>query len=243
MSQKNELIFELKSRLKANGFTYSDVAKRLGMSEANIKRMFSEKRFNLGVFDEICQIIGLEISDLAKKVERDSQSLEHLSAEQERKLVSDTKLLLITFLVINGLNFDEIQQHYPFTKPESISLLTRLDRLKLIELLPNNRIKLLISPNFAWRDNGPIQKFFTHYLQKDFLNHSFDQEGEALYFFSGIITPASRRVLISKIKQIAAEFNQCNHAETIIPFDDRQVTSMIMAIRAWKPKVFEEYRV
>lgn len=242
MAQTTALINELKRRLKASGFTYAKVAAKLDMSEANIKRMFSEKRFYLGVFDEICQMAGFEISDLAKQVEKDSQSLEQLSDEQERELVNDPKLLLVAFLAINGISFNEIQTHYRFNEPEAVGMLTKLDRLKLIELLPNNRVKLLISPNFAWRKNGPIQQFFTHYLQKDFLNSSFNQDSEVMHFISGITTPDSRKALIEKIKQVTVEFNQHNHADTKVPFPDRQVTSMILAIRPWKPKAFEEYR-
>jgi len=242
MTQQIALIDALKKALKIRGVTYADIALGLGMSEANVKRMFSERRFYLGVFDEMCQLIGLEISDLAKQVERDSQSLEQLSEDQERKLVADPKLLLVTFLVINGVSFKEIVQHYQLSEPETIGYLTQLDRLKLIELLPHNRVKLLISPNFAWRHAGPIQQFFTGSLQHDFLNHPFHQGGEALYFLSGVITPGSRERLITKLKQLATEFNDSNHNDAKLPFEQRNVTSMILAIRAWKPKVFTSLR-
>lgn len=242
MAQTTALIKELKRTLKSKGMTYADVAIKLNMSEANIKRMFSEKRFYLGVFDEICQMAGFEISDLAKKVEKDSQSLEQLSEEQERELALDPKLLLLAFLTINGVSFDEIQSDCSFNQAETIRLLTRLDRLKLIELLPNNRVKLLIAPNFAWRHNGPIQQFFTQYLRQDFLSHTFNKEDETLHFVSSIITAQSRKTLINKIKQLITEFNQINHADTKEPYTQRQVTSMLLAIRPWKPKAFEKYQ-
>ena len=242
MAQSTALIHSLKRALKSRGLTYALVAKELGMSEANIKRMFSEQRFYLGVFDRICQLMGLEISDLAKIVEREQQSLEQLTELQEQELVADTKLLLITFLVVNGVTFNEIIAHYRFNEPEAIGYLTQLDRLGLIELLPNNRVKLRISPNFAWRSNGPIQQFFTEALRNDFLNASFDQDGETLYFLSGMIKPASREALATKLKQVANEFRTHNHADAKLAYEDRFVTSMILGIRAWKPQAFASFR-
>ncbi|KPJ93171.1 MAG: hypothetical protein AMJ53_07920 [Gammaproteobacteria bacterium SG8_11] len=242
MAQSAALIYSLKRALKSHGFTYAEVAMELGMSEANIKRMFSEQRFYLGIFDRICQLMGLEISDLAKMVEREQQSLEQLTETQEQELVTDTKLLLITFLVVNGVTFHEITNHYQFNEPEAIGYLTQLDRLGLIELLPSNRVKLLISPNFAWRRNGPIQQFFTQALRNDFLNAAFDQSGETLHFLSGIISPASREALAIKLKQVANDFMTHNHSDAKLPFDERFVTSMILGIRAWKPKAFRSFR-
>lgn len=242
MSQSTALINALKQALKQQGFTYADVAKGLDMSEANIKRMFSGQRFYLKVFDEICQLIGIHMSDLAKQVERESQSLEQLSESQEKELVSDPKLLLLTFMVINGVVFDDIIQEYRLSEIEAISYLTRLDRLKIIELLPFNRVKLLIAPNFQWRRGGPIQQFFTHSLQQDFLDHGFDDHGELLRFMSGVMSSASKEQLIIKLKQLATEFSDFNHQDARLPFEQRHLTSMILAIRAWSPKSFERFR-
>ena len=44
-----------------------------------------------------------------------------------------------------------------------------LDRLKFIELLPGNRIRLLVSRAFAWIPDGPIQRLFKSQLSQDFL--------------------------------------------------------------------------
>ena len=32
--------------------------------------------------------------------------------------------------------------------------------MKIIELQPGNRVKMLVAPNFDWIPNGPIQQFF-----------------------------------------------------------------------------------
>jgi len=237
-----DLIHALKRRLREQGITYAEVAKSLNMSEANIKRMFSEKRFYLAVFDDICQLLGIEISDLARQIEHDRQRLQSLSEAQEQELASDTRWLLIAFLVINGITFQEIASHYQFSEAQLVAYLTQLDRLSLIELLPNNRVKLLIAPNFAWRQNGPIQAFFKRYLLQNFLNDEFNNQGEIIHFMSGVMTPASRDTLLVKLKQLAKEFNQSNSQDSNVTFDDRQVPSMIVAMRCWRPEIFKQFK-
>ena len=47
MSQTRELIKTLKTALKAQGKTYADVAVELGLTEASVKRLFSQQSFSL----------------------------------------------------------------------------------------------------------------------------------------------------------------------------------------------------
>ena len=83
MSQLIEVCEILKSTLKQQGITYKALAQQLGMSEANVKRMFSLKQFSLVRLEEICEVAGISLSDLFVLVEeidhenisRDNQNL------------------------------------------------------------------------------------------------------------------------------------------------------------------------
>ena len=66
MARTAALVDNLKRELRARNITYAAVAKRLGMSEASVKRMFSQKEFTLSRLDSICEVAGLEFSDLAR---------------------------------------------------------------------------------------------------------------------------------------------------------------------------------
>ena len=65
MALTTALIEVLKRELKSRDITYADVAKKLDLSEASIKRMFS-KDFMLSRLDEICEFAGIEFADLAR---------------------------------------------------------------------------------------------------------------------------------------------------------------------------------
>ena len=63
-------VFEaLKMHLKARGMTYADVAKALKISEATVKRIFASKNCTLERLDEICQLVQVDLAELARGME------------------------------------------------------------------------------------------------------------------------------------------------------------------------------
>ena len=110
MSQTNQIISTLKYVLKEHHKTYKDIANDLGISEGSVKRTFADKSFTLDRIDRICNLIGLELSDLLQIMETRSQKLMELTLEQEHEIVSDLLLLQMTVLVLKifklGVGFD-----------------------------------------------------------------------------------------------------------------------------------------
>lgn len=239
MAQSHTLVQALKKTLKAHGLTYRDVALGIGLSEASVKRLFSGGSFSLDRLDQVCALMGLEISDVVRTMESERRRLTELSDDQEQELVSDVKLMLVAFLVVNGWSYEEILSHYSLTEHEAVRHLARLDRLKLIELLPGNRIKRLTSPQFAWRKNGPIHRFFTRHLQHDFFESRFDEAGEVFLFRAGMLSEKSSQRLIEKLEELGAEFNTLAREDMPLPLDQRRGTALVLALRPWRPDVFE----
>jgi transcriptional regulator with XRE-family HTH domain len=60
VAQTSSLIKTLKKQLKAHGKTYADVSRGLGLSEASVKRLLSQKIFSLDRLDGICHLLGGE---------------------------------------------------------------------------------------------------------------------------------------------------------------------------------------
>jgi transcriptional regulator with XRE-family HTH domain len=242
MAQTTAIIQSLKMALKANGLTYRQVASQLALSEASVKRLFAEQSFSLQRLEQICQLVGMEISDLIKQMEAQQQQLSELTEAQEQELVADLKLLLVAYVVINGLKFEDILEWYDLSETETIQYLAKLDRIKLIDLLPNNRIRLRISPKFAWRRNGPIQRFFTKHLQEDFLKSRFDNREETFQFPSGMLSHASCEQFNRRIKQLVQDFHSLNEQDRSLPMKERVGYSLFLAFRPWRPDVFEKLR-
>lgn len=243
MAQTSQLIAVLKQALKARGKTYADTARYLNLSEASVKRLFSHKSFTLQRLDQVCQMIGIEISDLTQMLhERVSAPITGLSLEQEQEVVGDLELLLITVCVLNRWTLAEIVEYFDISELRCIKHLARLDRLKMIELLPGNRVKLRVAPNFQWRENGPIQQFFLQKLQTDFFNSRFNQPHERLIVVNGMLNGSSFTVLQRKMERLAREFDQLCGDDAALPLDQRDGTTVVLAMRPWRYGLFSQFR-
>jgi transcriptional regulator with XRE-family HTH domain len=242
MRQTSALLDAVKRELKRQGKTYRDVAEALQLSEASVKRLFSRGAFSLVRLDRVCELLDIEFGRLVRLMEHNIRLTTRLTLEQERELVSDIKLLLMTHFLINGLSFADIIALYDISEPEGIRLLARLDRMKIIELLPGNRVKVTISEQFEWIPNGPIQNFYERSIQSDFLKTSFQGPGEFRVFVSGLLTRSSNAEMIRKIRRITVDFIELNHEDQAEAPSQRFGTSLIVAMRPWEPVVFTHMR-
>ncbi len=138
--------------------------------------------------------------------------------------------------------FSEIIETYDVSELEGIQLLARLDHMKFIQLLPGNRVKLLISKDFEWIKNGPIQRFYEDKVQSEFFDSSFAGPGEYRVFESGMLTRNSNAEMMRWLKRLAHEFNEISIDDDSFSLDERLGTSVVIAMRPWGVKVFESLR-
>ncbi|MFE8069864.1 helix-turn-helix transcriptional regulator [Marinobacteraceae bacterium S3BR75-40.1] len=241
MAQTAAIVDALKQCLRENGVTYQQVAEELDLSEASVKRLFSQRQFSLKRLDQICALLGIEITDLTKRITHEPR-IDQLDTAQERALVEDARLLLVAVCALNHWTFEQIIETYTLTEPEVISKLAQLDRMGLIELLPNNRIKTLISHDFHWQRNGPIQSFFESQVQGDFLEARFNRPGEVRVFLNGMFSTQSNEAIQQKIKRLALDFRHCHQEDLNLPLEQRFGVSMLVAMRPWELEVFDNLR-
>ena len=242
MAQTAALIETLKHALKSHHLTYAEVACKLGMSEANVKRMFASKRFTLERLEDVCNLMKMELTDLFQLYEESRQRITQLTLEQEEELVRNTKLLLVAVSVRNRLAFDDIISNYQVSKTECIRALAKLDKLKIIDLLPNNRIKLRIDEDFRWLPNGPIERFFEKQIQGQFLKSRFGDELEQRLFLFGLLGDASAQVMINKMQSLAKEFTELHRQDAHLPLEKRHNIGFMLALRPWELEVFQPLR-
>lgn len=238
MAQTDALIDTLKQALKTRRITYAEVARRLDMSEANVKRMFASRRFTLERLEQVCKLLGMELSDLFQLYEESRQRITQLTLEQEQELVSNVKLLLVAVSVRNRLSFDDIVSNYDISPSECIRHLAKLDKLKIIDLLPNNRIKLRIDEHFHWLPNGPIERFFEKQIQGQFLKSTFSGEMEQRLFLFGLLGDSSTQVILNKMKALAREFADLHRHDAHLPLASRNNIGFMLALRPWDLEVF-----
>ncbi len=241
MTTSARIIDTLKRELKVRGFTYKALAAKLDLSESAIKHMFSTGNFSLRRLDEVCAVLELDIGDLVDISESHDQKIEQLSEEQELEIMSDMRLLLVAYCLLNYWTFDEIVSRYEITPEQGLKYLRQLDRMKFIELQPGDRVRLLLANNFSWRKNGAIEQFFRGRVQNEFFSHDFQDDGSIRIVKNGMLTRKSVLRLIEKLKATGDLFDDTTWEERKLSATERNGTTMVLAIRHWFFEGFREF--
>ncbi|KGP62893.1 hypothetical protein EP47_07775 [Legionella norrlandica] len=239
MSEINDLFALVKQQLRLQGITYKILADKLQLSEASIKRMFSNEELTLCRLERICSCIDMTLSELFALLEKKKIRIRHLSESQEMELVSELELLLVAICILNHWTFDDILKFYTLSESTLIRYAARLDRMKIIELLPGNRFKHLVDPDFHWIPDGPIQRFFQQTIQSDFFTSHFEKPTELLLVRSGMLSEQDNQLFQQAMIKTANEFVALCRETIDVPIEKRQGTAFVMAIRPWVPQIFD----
>ncbi|WP_299270229.1 helix-turn-helix transcriptional regulator [uncultured Psychrosphaera sp.] len=242
MSQIQQITSTLKQLLRDKKITYKKIAEKLELSEANIKRIFAKDSFTLNRLEQICNIIGIELSDLFLLSEKQKKQLQHLTEEQEQELMENPQLLLLAICVIDGWTYNEIISYYDIDEFKAVQLMAKLDRLNIIQLLPENHYKLLIAQDFRWRKNGPLEKYMETEVMTKFMNSKFNEEGSFRFYLRGRYSESSIETIKLKLNQLTKEVAVMNQEDSALPLSSRKHMGLLFAMRPWEPSLFEKMR-
>lgn len=232
------IVQTLKQQLRQAGITYRALAQQIGVSESAVKQMFAGANFSLRRLDEICDVLSIDYTELVEIAATRASQTDVLSEAQEKELVSDARLLLMAYCLVNHWTVADVLERYDISETDAVTLLARLDRMGLIELLPANRVRLLISNSFRWQSNGPIESFFRSQVQNEFFGGSFQADGALRLVKNGDMTRASQRLLVDRMEGIGNLFDDIIRDERKQPLSKRKGTTMILAIRNWEFQAF-----
>lgn len=242
MSTTADLVAALKVELKAAGLTYAELARRLGLAESSIKRMFARGDMPLSRIDEICRVLRTDFADVARKV-ADAQPLaRELSLEQEQAVVADRKLLLMAICCLSQWTLEQIVDTYALGEAEAIGYLARLDRLGIIELRPLNRYRLHLAKTFRWRPHGPVMRYFREQVASDYFAGGFDGEGEMLTLVHGSIARSQAGAFAERLQRVAQDFATQHLADQKLSEGQRAPYTLVIGLRSWWFEALRELR-
>lgn len=242
MSQSKRIIDALKQMLKARGLSYAHVAERLELSESSVKRLFSTGGFSLDRLEAVSELAGVDLLELARIADERRLRVPALSVEQEEEVVGNPALLLVAVCVLNRWSFERILNRYRLSEPTLVGLLARLDRMGIIELLPGNRIRLLVTRNFAWLPDGPIHRYFVKHVQGDLLAGAFQTDRDLHRFSWGMLSAQSASVLQGRLAELMDEFDDLTRGDEVRADAAATGTCLLVALREWEPTAFRSMR-
>ena len=234
MALKSRLVEALKACLRARGMTYAALAKKLGISESTVKRMFSRGSFTLDRIERILEAIELDLQELARLARDGSPAPAELTQDQEAALARDERLFSVFWLIQNQWSFAEILAAFAISRPQLTSAYARLERLKLIRWGPGERARLTVRRDFRWRDGGPVKKTYGPRVMSEFLAARFKQPLEFLRFESRVLSPESAAVLKRRLERVVLDFNELAEVDSSVPSGRRVGVALLAACRPWE---------
>lgn len=223
----------LKRALRRQGLTYAVVATRMRLSEATIKRMLSRGRLTLEQMLQLAEIANTDLAELSRLARRDKHAAPHLSVQQERALASDEQLLLLFHLLMAGRSVKEVAREFKLSATQRTLLLSRLDRIGLIELLPADHVRLRVAQDFSWRTDGPVRRRYGPQVLREFLHHRFDGERSLLRFEVRDLSEASIDVVRRKLQRLASEIAELAELDAELPSERTRSVGVALALRPW----------
>ena len=242
MSEAIQLVATIKKLLRSQGLTYRDLAKALKISEPSIKRMFSSGRLTIDRLVQISNFLGFTLAELSREAQAAQPVLHTLTEKQEREVVSDPKLLMVAVCALNHWTMDEIVGLYRLSDAECIKYLLQLDTLRIIDLLPGNRIRLNVSRDFDWLPSGPIRQYFQSRGISDFLQSNFAQDEETMAFVHGMFTDQALAQILDELRRLRKKFAELHEESLSAPLSKRRGIGLLLAMRGWEPADFTKLR-
>jgi transcriptional regulator with XRE-family HTH domain len=239
VSESTAIVQVLKRSLKTKGLTYRDIAKRVGLSEASVKRVFSANTFTLQRLESVCAAIGITMAELVRLASDSHESGANvLSLEQEQLLADDPKLFACFYLLLNGRSSPEILQRMSLNERELRRFYVTLDAAKLIELQPRLKVRMRVGPVITWRAEGPLFREYEQRVKAEFLQSEFQGALEALHFRSAEISEASARILARKLEHLERDFVELATLDVALPAREKRNVALLVAFRPWVFSMF-----
>lgn len=241
MGQASQIVAALKKAMKASGMTYLQLAKELDLSESAIKRSFAEESFSLDKLGKILDVLGVSFIELAKMASTgEDERRKSLSLEQEEALSLDLNLFKIFYLILRQWKIEDIEVQFKIPQKQLEKALLVLDKLKLIELHSERRVKLLVSRNLQWIKNGPVYKIFEQEVKHKFLNQNFSKNNEKFVFLSGSLSDVSQMTLKQKIKNFENEIENILAMDMVLEKNQTESMAVVLAMGPISLNIFNK---
>lgn len=216
LEDAQRLLKALKQALRQKSIRQSQIAEALGVSDATVRRYLSGQGLTLQILCRLCQIADMRIVDLAEMAHNDQNDLIHqLDIIQEHGLSSSVMCAFVFYLLRYGWSADEVQSECGLSDVQLVAHLTKLDRLGLIRLMPNNKVRVLTVKYPDWHQGGPVRRTFDRTARK--IIQTMDYNGpEALWEMETLkLSPSS----VVQLELLMRDFVGAARA---LAFDDRR---------------------
>lgn len=193
---------QIRQKIKEKGFTQEQFAKTLGISVPTLSRWLRGEGLLFEDLNLMLEKLGVKLSELAMLAEGDMASKFTYTNEQETAFANTEGLLAFFDQLLHGKTVASVTKSFKLTEKSVSYYLAKLDKLQLIEWLPNNKIKLIVSGEPSWLPGGPLsQKFRKQIIDEHIQNHLHNRDLLRIGIYS--LTAESYRSINEKLQELS----------------------------------------
>lgn len=241
MSETRAIFQAIKRELKMQGKTYAHLAAELDISEASVKRLFSDENITLDRLAQVCGFLQMTLAELMQRVENTEPQISSLTRAQENELIRDMRLLLVAVCAMNHWRIEDIVAAYQFTEAEVLQKLLQLDKMGFLYLLPNNRIRLNLGRDFAWQPNGPIQQFWFASGIQDYFTTPMRQD-DGIVVGHAMLSDDQMALMMTEMQRLLRKLSQAHEACVPLTREHKAGVVLVSMLKHWEPQQFRQLR-
>ncbi|MDD4973466.1 MAG: helix-turn-helix transcriptional regulator [Bacteriovorax sp.] len=168
---------QIKNVLKLQGITQEEFAQQMKVSVPTIKRWLKGEGVLFTDLIRMLDCLGLRLSEVAMMFEGALANKFTYTLKQEQLFVSIEGLLAFFDQLLKGRSPSQIARTYSLTEKSVVFYLSHLDKSGLIEWLPKNKARVLVTGEPSWIKGGPLsQKFRRQIIDGHIANYVDDRD-------------------------------------------------------------------
>ena len=220
----------VKNKAKSLGLTQNDLAKRLKVSLPTIKRWYGGGTITLESLHSLVAEVGLTLTEVFSSFENKVCENFQYTEEQEFFFSSNPDYLAYFDNLLRGLIPAQIQKKFKLTEKKTILYLSKLDKLKLIEWMPKNKIRLLVKGEPIWKADGVLAisqraKIFQSFIE--------DESIEGSHFYLHDYISEDKQELNRRVQELI-EFAKRANSRAKFHNDDSKPSGLYVSLQDFR---------
>ena len=226
------LMRALKASLKKQGIRQADIADRLHVGVATVRRWLSGQGLTMDRFEELCSLANITFAELTEEIASAAPGRQtRFTPSQERALAQDQALSFLFFSLLHGWAPEASQTDLQITSETLSQLLNRLVRLGLIDLSAAGRVRLRTIPTVSWRRGGPLARHFHERVRHLVLDA--DYGSSELFYLSDVakLSIAAQQRIRELMERLRHDVHEIAAIDRRAPEQDRSWQALFLLLR------------